>query len=178
MDRNEIQHDPRHLGVPSGASKMISKPMVHLAKNRVPILCQDLYYLQMDRNGFPPKPRHQGVASGASKMISEPMVRLAQIVQLSCPDTNTVSKRTVTRFDMTHVTKQFHQGCPKWVLSLWYVWCKPHSYLSSTLTPSPNGPKQDSTWPTSPRSSIGCVQTDFRAYGMFGTNRAPVLHQD
>ena len=27
--------------------------------------------------------------------------------------------------------------------------------------------ERDSTWPTSPRSSIGCVQNDFRAYGMF-----------
>ena len=28
MERREIPHDPRHLGVPSGASKMISEPMV------------------------------------------------------------------------------------------------------------------------------------------------------
>jgi hypothetical protein len=27
IDQNEIPHDPRHLGVPSGASKMISEPM-------------------------------------------------------------------------------------------------------------------------------------------------------
>jgi hypothetical protein len=32
MERNEIPHDPRHLGVPSGVSKMISKPMVRLAQ--------------------------------------------------------------------------------------------------------------------------------------------------
>ena len=31
-DQNEIPHDPRHLGVPSGASKTISDPMVHLAQ--------------------------------------------------------------------------------------------------------------------------------------------------
>jgi hypothetical protein len=30
----------------------------------------------------------------------------------------------------------------------------------------------------SPRSSIGCVQHDFRADGTFETNRAPFLHQD
>ena len=29
---NEIPHDPHHLGVPSGASKMISEPMVRLAQ--------------------------------------------------------------------------------------------------------------------------------------------------
>jgi hypothetical protein len=32
MDRNEILHDARHLGVPLGASKMISKAMVRLAQ--------------------------------------------------------------------------------------------------------------------------------------------------
>jgi len=66
---------------------------------------------------------------------------------------------------------------PKRFLTLRYIWCKPCTYLAPTLTPSLNGPKQDSTRPTSPRSSIGCVQNDFRAYGTFGTNRAPTLRQ-
>jgi hypothetical protein len=30
----------------------------------------------------------------------------------------------------------------------------------------------------SSRTSIGCVQHDFRASGMFGTNRAPILHKN
>jgi hypothetical protein len=29
-----------------------------------------------------------------------------------------------------------------------------------------------------PKNSIGCVQNDFWAYGMFGANFAPILHQD
>jgi hypothetical protein len=69
MDQNDIPHDPRHLGVPSGASKMISEAMVRLTQtmhlsyvkintaigcvqndfwaygtfgaNHAPILCQD-----------------------------------------------------------------------------------------------------------------------------------------
>jgi hypothetical protein len=32
MDRSEIQHDPSHLGVPSGVSKKISEPMVRLGQ--------------------------------------------------------------------------------------------------------------------------------------------------
>jgi hypothetical protein len=32
MDQNEIPHDPRHLGVLSGASKMIYKAVVCLAQ--------------------------------------------------------------------------------------------------------------------------------------------------
>jgi hypothetical protein len=37
---------------------------------------------------------------------------------------------------------------------------------------------QASTWASSPRSIIGGVQNDFWAYGMFSTNRAPILHPD
>jgi hypothetical protein len=32
MDHNELPLDPRHLGVQLGASKMISKPLEHLAQ--------------------------------------------------------------------------------------------------------------------------------------------------
>jgi hypothetical protein len=32
MDRNELPLEPRHLGVTSGVSKMISEPMVCLAQ--------------------------------------------------------------------------------------------------------------------------------------------------
>jgi hypothetical protein len=35
----------------------------------------------------------------------------------------------------------------KQFLSVWYVWCKLCTYLALTLTPSPNGPRQDSTDP-------------------------------
>jgi hypothetical protein len=57
-----------------------------------------------DRNKLPLEPRHLEVPSGASKTITEPMVRLVQTVHLSWTDTNTISKWTETRFDMTHVT--------------------------------------------------------------------------
>jgi predicted DCC family thiol-disulfide oxidoreductase YuxK len=76
----------------------------------------------------------------ASKMISRPMVRLAQTMLLSCTDTNTVSKRKEARFHMSHVTEEFHQVSPKWFFSLWYVRCKPWTYLASRLALSPNGP--------------------------------------
>jgi hypothetical protein len=32
MDRNELSHDTRHLGVPSGVPKMISMTVVRLAQ--------------------------------------------------------------------------------------------------------------------------------------------------
>jgi hypothetical protein len=36
---------------------------------------------------------------------------------------------------------------------------------------------QASSWASSPRSTIGCVQNDFWAYGIFSTNHAPILHR-
>jgi hypothetical protein len=51
-------------------------------------------------------------------MISEPMVHLAQTVHLSCSNTNNISKWTEVRFQMTHVTSEFHRVRLKWFLSL------------------------------------------------------------
>ena len=76
------------------------------------------------------------------------------------------------------VTLEYHRLSPKRFLSQWYMWRKPCTYLAPTLTLSPNGPKQDCIRPMSPRSSIGCVENDFRAYGTFAANRAPILRQD
>jgi hypothetical protein len=87
----------------------------------------------MDRHELPLEPRHLGVPSGASK-------------------------------------NDF--------LRLWYIWRKPCTYLAPTLTSSTIRPKQDATWPMSPRSSIRCVQNKCRAYGTFSVNSAPILHQE
>jgi hypothetical protein len=67
-------------------------------------LASRLDYLRTDRNELPVEPCHLGGPSGASEMISEAMVLLPQTMHLSCTDTNNVSKRTETRFHMTHVT--------------------------------------------------------------------------
>jgi hypothetical protein len=67
---------------------------------------------------------------------------------------------------------------PKWFLCLQYIRRKPCTYLVSRLALCPNRPKQASTCASSPRSTIGCVQNDFRAYGTFNANCASVLHQD
>jgi hypothetical protein len=48
---------------------------------------------------------------------------------------------------------------------------------AQTVNLSPNGPKRPPTWASSPRSTIGCVQKDFWGYGMFGANRASILHR-
>ena len=101
-DQNEISHDPRHLGVPSGASKSISKPMVRSMQS-VQLYCTDTNTVSKQTEmRFHMTHINQGVPSGASKPISKPMVRSTQSVQLYCTDANTVSKQTEMRFHMTH----------------------------------------------------------------------------
>jgi fatty acid desaturase len=99
-------------------------------------------------------------------------------MHLSCVKFSTSSKQTEMSIHLSLVTLEFKLFYPKWFLIPWYIWPKPCTYLAPTLTPSPNGPKQDSPWPTSHRSSIRCVQNDIRAYGTFSANRAPILCQD
>jgi hypothetical protein len=114
---------------------------------------------------------HQGVPSGASKTISEPVVRSAQTVHLSYVKFSTISKWTESSFQLSLLTMEYRPVRPKWFLSLWHVWRKPCTHLAMTVTLSPNGMKRDSTSPMSPRSSIGCIQNVFWAYGTFGANR-------
>jgi hypothetical protein len=196
----------RHLGVLSGTSKMISKPIICLAQTML-LSCNDTYltprvgakrflrlwyvrrkpctYLasrlalyQMNWIKHPLELRHLGVLSGASKMISGPTVCFAQTVHRSCNDTNTICKWTKTRFHMTHITLEFHRVRPKRLLKLWYFRHKLCNYLASRLAISLNGLDRASTCASSPRSTIKCVQNDFWGCGTFGANRAPILRQD
>jgi hypothetical protein len=126
--------------------------------NHAPILRQDYHYLQTDRNELPLEPCHLGVPSGAS--IQGLLVTSMQTMLLSYTDTNTISKRTEMRFHMTHVTLEFHRVHLKWFMSLWYVRRKLCTYLASRLGLSPNKPKRASTWASSPKSTIGCIQSE------------------
>ena len=101
-----------------------------------------------------------------------------QTVQLSCIEISTISEQTQPSFRWSLFSQEYHQVRLKWFLSLWYIKRKPCTYLSSKLTMSLNGPKQDSVCHMSSRSFIGCVKIDFQAYGMFHTNRAPTLYKD
>jgi hypothetical protein len=70
--------------------------------NRAPFLRQYYHYLQTNSNKLPLEPHFLGVSSGACKTNSEPTIHLAQTLHQYCTDSNTVSKRTATRFHMTH----------------------------------------------------------------------------
>jgi hypothetical protein len=101
MDRSEHPLGPRHLGVPLGASKIISEPMVRLAQTDQ-LSCIKISTISK-WTALPLEPRHQVVPSGASKTTFDPVVRLSQTMHLSCTDTKNISKQSETRFHMTHV---------------------------------------------------------------------------
>jgi len=73
MERSETPHDPRHQGVPSGVSKMISEPLVRSTQT-VQLSCVKISMISK-WGELSLEPRHLGAPSGASKAISKPMVR-------------------------------------------------------------------------------------------------------
>jgi hypothetical protein len=125
------------------------------------MLCRHKHCLQTYRNEIPHDLLHLAIPSGASKMIFEPMVRSAQIVHLSCIKICTISIQTEMSIHLSLVTLEYPRVRLKGFLSLWYVWHKLCNYLALTQALSPNGPKRDSTWCTSPSNSIVCVQNGF-----------------
>jgi hypothetical protein len=188
MDQNEFSLEPRHPGVPSGSLKqflILWHVWCKQCTNLIPTVTPSPNGPKWDLTW----PTHVGVPLGASKMIYEPMVCSTQTVHLSCIKIRTISKRTEAELllephhqgvpsgasktiskPMVHWQKPCHYLQmdwneltldPKWFPSQWYVWRKPCTCLPPTLTPSPNRPKQNSTWPTSPWSSIRCVHTEF-----------------
>jgi hypothetical protein len=121
----------------------------------------------MNRNELLLEPRHLGVTIRCVKIISKPMVCLAQMVHQSCMDTNTISKwintnivtkRTKIRFHMTHAPSSSIECIQNdlWTRGTFKQNMRPSCTDTNTL--SPNGPKCDSTWRTSPRSSSGAFK--------------------
>jgi hypothetical protein len=141
--------------------------------NCAPILCSTISKRNEQSSTRPSSPRSN---SGAPKMIYDPIVRLTQTEHLSCTTANTVWKHIKMWFYMTHVTSEFHRVPPIVFPSLRNVRGKPCINLASSVALSPNVPNRASTWASSPKSPIECIQNDFYAYGTFSANCAPILH--
>jgi hypothetical protein len=177
MDQTKLSLEHRHLGVPSGASKTISTPMV--------CLMQTMHLSCTDKNNLSKQTEMRFHVTHVTKEFHQVCQKLflslwrsVLTLHLSCVVISTISKWTKTSFHLGHVTSEYHWVRPKWFLSLWYVRRKPCTYLALKLRPSLNKLKRDSRRPMSPRSSNGCVKNDFWAYRTFTANRAPVLHED
>jgi hypothetical protein len=164
MDRNEHPLEPRHLGVPSVASRTISEPMVCSTKPCI--------YLASRLALSPNRPKR------ASTRVSSPRSTIGCIQKDLWAYGTFGAKRApilhrckhylqMVWNEIPHDPQVFYQVCPKWFASLWYIRRKPCTYFASKLALSPKRPKWSSTWALSPRSAIGCVQNNFWAYGTF-----------
>jgi hypothetical protein len=166
MDRNEFLLEPHHLGVPSGASKMISEPMV-LWHKPCTYLAPTVTLSPNEPKWDSTRPTSHRISSGVSKMISKPMVCMVQTVPQSCVKVSTISKWTKMSFRLSLISSDYYRVHLKRFLSLWHARRKVCTYLVSKLELSPNGPKWASTWVSSSTNSIGCIKNHFLAYGTF-----------
>ena len=140
----EIPQDPRHLGLPSGASKMIFEPMVRSAQTMHLTYVMVSTISNRTENELPLEPsprstircvRNNFRAYGTFDANHAPILHRP----------NTVSKHKEARIQMTHITLEFHRVRRKRFPSLWYVRRKPCTYLASRLALSLNRPKRACT---------------------------------
>jgi hypothetical protein len=157
MDRNKLPPDPHHLGVPSGASKMISKPMVH-SEQTVHLCCAETYtiskqtktsfhwtYITKEYDQVSPKPFPR-----PWYIWCKPCIYLAPRLKLSPNRTKWASN--------WFMSPRSTIKCVQNDIWAFGTFGANRIYLASRLTLSPNGPKWVSTWPTSHKSTIDCAK--------------------
>jgi hypothetical protein len=139
MERREIPQDPHHLGVPSGAFKTISEPMVcltqtvHLSCIKISTISERTkmsFHLSLSPSGTIRSIQNGFWAYGTSSANHAPILRR----HLNCLQ----MERRENPQDPHH--QEFHRVLPKWLSRLWYVRCKPCTYLAPRLAISLNGP--------------------------------------
>jgi hypothetical protein len=174
MDRNELPFEPRHLGVPSGASKKISEPMVRMAQT-IHLSCTEtntiskriemrFYMTHVTLEHCPVRPKR-------FLRLWDNLRKLCTYLVLNL----TLSPNGPKRVSIWASSRRSTIRCIQNNFCAYGTYGANHA---PKLTLSPKGSKGDSTWPTSPRSSIGCVQNYFWGYGTFGANCGSILHRD
>ena len=137
IDQNEVPHDPRHLEVPSSASRMISEPLECSAQtvnlscikiNTISKWTKTSFHLSLLPRSTIRCVQNNFWAYGTFTTNHAPIL----------PDTNTVSKWTELMFHMTSSPRSSIVCIQNDFLSLWYVRCKSCTYLESWLALSPN----------------------------------------
>ena len=153
---NEIPHDPSHLGVPSGASKMISDPIVcstqtmHRSCVKISTISKrtktrfQLSFITYEYHRVRPK-RYLSQWYVWRKLCSYLALTLA-------PSPNRPNE---IPHDPHH--QEVHSGASKTIYEPMVHWAQTvHLSCTNTNTIS-KWTERDSTGPTSPRSSIGCA---------------------
>jgi hypothetical protein len=150
MDRNKIPHDPRHLGVPTGASKMILEPMFSLTQT-MHLSCVKISIISKWTKSTFGCVQNDFWADGTF---------IANRAHLSCTDTNSVYKWI--KIEIPHDPRhRVLSGVSNMIFEpvvclaqIVHISCIKISTISNRL-------KRASTWASSPRSTIGCVQNNF-----------------
>jgi hypothetical protein len=172
--RNEIPHDPRDLGVPSGASNTISEPMVCSTQTMHQSCTDTKTFSKWTKTRFHTAHVIYEFYRVRPKLFMslwyvqcKLCTYLASWVALSSNGPNRGPR------DPRHI------GVPSGASKTTY---EPMVLLTQTellsCTDAKNISKRDSTWPTWPRRSIECLQYYFWAYVTFDANHAPILHQE
>jgi hypothetical protein len=144
MNQNELSLERRHLGVPSGASKMITEPMVHST--------QTMHQSCIDTNIVSKRPKLDLTwptsSRGSNGCVHNDFPSLWYVQHKPC--TYLVSRLALfpngpkQAFTWASWPRRII-GC---VQNYFYVWRKLCTYLAPTLTPSLYRPKRDLAWPT------------------------------
>jgi hypothetical protein len=179
--QNELPPEPCHLVVPTDASNTISKPMVRWVRS-MHQYCIDTNIVSKrtkTRLHMTHSPRssiecvqHDFQAYGTFGTYRAPILR--QDYYCLQTDSNKLPLEPRHLGVSFGVSKMISEHMVRLVQTK-HPSC---TYIAPAVTVSPNVPKQDSTRPTSPRTSILCVQNIFSVYGWFGTNSTPILRQD
>jgi hypothetical protein len=177
---NWVKHplELRHLGVSSGASKTISKPMLCLAQivhlswtdnNTISKWTKTWFHMTHVTSEF-----HRVRPKWFLRLWyvwHKPCTYLASRLALCLNGLNRASTwASPPRSTMRCVQNNL------WACGTFGA--KPCTYLTSRLALSPNELNQASTRASSPRSTIRYIQNDFWSFGTFSANHAPILRQD
>jgi hypothetical protein len=172
MERSEILQDPRHLGVPLGASKMIYENMV-CSMQTMHLSCIEL---ALSPKGPKQASTWASWPSGAIECVQKDLWAYGTSTanhEPTCTDTNTVSHRKEKRDSTWPTSPRGSIGCiQKWFPSLWFIRHKSCTYLASRLAISPNRPSFH--WSLVSKEYIRCIQNNLWADAMFGTNCASI----
>jgi hypothetical protein len=160
MDWNEIPHDPRHAGVPSGASQMISEPTVH-SMQTVHLSCVKISTIsKWIKTRFHMTP----VTKEFHRVRPKWFLSLWYVRWKPCTDLTSKLALSLNGPKRASSWALSPRSTTRSVQNDFWAYgtrCKSCTYRASRLALSPYRPKWDFRWPTSPRRSIWCVKNNF-----------------
>jgi hypothetical protein len=177
MDWNVLPLEPRHLGVPSGAFRLISEPIVCLVQTGNQSCTDPNTVSKWTKMRF----HMTHITKQFHRIHPKQILSLWYVWRKLCTylaRTQTMSPNKPKRDCTWPMSCNSSIGCVQndfWAYSTFSQTV--HLSCTDTNTISKRT-EWGSTWPTSPRSSIGCFERNFWDCAMFSANCAPFLCQD